>query len=82
MSPHHQAPPSSPSAHPLGTEIYTTTQMAQALHLSVRMILRAIKSGKLTARRTGKQFLITQDAVQRYWDGLPLAVSDHTAPNA
>jgi excisionase family DNA binding protein len=82
MSPHYQAPPSSSSTHPLGTEIYTTTQIAQTLHLSMRMILWAIKSGKLTARRTGKQVLITRDAMQRYWDGLPLVVSDHTAPNA
>jgi excisionase family DNA binding protein len=65
--------------HPLGTEIYTTAQVAQALHLSVRTILRAIKSGKLPARRTGKQFLITREAVQAYWEGLPLAAPTHTS---
>jgi excisionase family DNA binding protein len=70
------------AVHPLGTEIYTTAQVAQALHLSMRTILRAIKSGKLPARRTGKQFLITREAVQAYWDGLPLAAPVHTAPNA
>ena len=80
-------PPQKPSqlpstvCHPLGTEIYTTAQVAQALHLSVRTILRAIKSGKLPARRTGKQFLITRDAVQAYWEGLPLVVPTHTATN-
>jgi excisionase family DNA binding protein len=79
MLPQHQALPPSQCPHPLGTELYTTTQVAQALHLSVRTILRAIKSGKLTARRTGKQFLITQDAVQAYWDRMPLAVPEHAA---
>jgi excisionase family DNA binding protein len=63
----------------LGIEIFTTAQVAQALHLSVRTILRAIKSGKLTARRTGKQFLITRDAVQAYWEGMPLAGPAHAA---
>ena len=51
----------------------------QALHLSVRTILRAIKSGKLTARCTGTQFLITRDAVQAYWDRMPLAGPAHAA---
>ena len=81
MPPPKQALPPSPSQHPLGTEIFTTAQVAQALHLSVRTILRAIKSGKLTARRTGKQFLITRDAVQAYWDRMPLAVPEHAAPD-
>ena len=79
MPSHPQAWPSSHSQHPLGTEIFTTAQVAQALHLSVRTILRAIKSGKLTTRRTGKQFLMTREAVQAYWDGMPLAVPDHAA---
>jgi excisionase family DNA binding protein len=73
MLPQPQALPPGQRPHPLGIELYTTAQVAQALHLSVRTILRAIKSGKLTARRTGKQFLIPQEAVQAYWDGLPLA---------
>jgi excisionase family DNA binding protein len=59
--------------HPLGTAVYSTDQVAQALHLSVRHILRAIKQGKLEARKTGKQYLITRDAVQKYWESLPLA---------
>jgi len=77
MPPHQQALPPNQSQHPLGMEIFTTAQVAQALHLSVRTILRAIKSGKLTARRTGKQFLITRDAVQAYWDRMPLAGPAH-----
>jgi excisionase family DNA binding protein len=79
MPPHQQALPPSQRPHPLGTEVFTTAQVAQALHLSVRTILRAIKSGKLTARRTGKQFLITRGAVQAYWEGMPLAGSEHAA---
>jgi excisionase family DNA binding protein len=74
--PSQKAQPSSMIPHPLGTEIYTTAQVAQALRLSVRTILRAIKSGKLTARRAGKQFLITRDAVAAYWEGMPLAAPE------
>ena len=59
--------------HPLGTEVYSTDQVAQALNLSVRHVLRAIKQGTLEARKTGKQYLITQDAVRKYWESLPLA---------
>ena len=59
--------------HPLGTEVYSTDQVAQALNLSVRHILRAIQRGELEARKTGKQYLITQDAVRKYWEHLPLA---------
>ena len=74
-----QTPPPSQMPHPLGTELYTTAQVAQALHLSVRTILRAIKSGKLPARRAGKQFLITRDAVQGYWERMPPVVPEHAA---
>jgi excisionase family DNA binding protein len=59
--------------HPLGTEVYSTDQVAQALQLSVRHVLRAIKQGKLEARKTGKQYLITAEAVRQYWESLPLA---------
>jgi excisionase family DNA binding protein len=59
--------------HPLGTAVYSTDQVAQALNLSVRHVLRAIKQGKLEARKTGKQYLITREAVQKYWESLPLA---------
>jgi excisionase family DNA binding protein len=59
--------------HPLGTEVYSTDQVAQALNLSVRHILRAIQSGQLEAKKTGKQYLITQEAVRKYWESLPSA---------
>lgn len=77
-----KAPPSNLISHPLGTDIYTTAQVAEALHLSVRTILRAIKSGKLTARRAGKQFLMTRDAVAAYWEELPLAAPEPPAADA
>jgi len=77
-----KAQPSSLISHPLGTDIYTTAQVAEALHLSVRTILRAIKSGKLTARRAGKQFLMTRDAVAAYWEGMPLAAPKPPAADA
>jgi excisionase family DNA binding protein len=64
--------------HPLGTEVYSTAQVAQALNLSVRHILRAIQRGELEARKTGKQYLITQAAVRRYWESLPLAAKKPT----
>ena len=58
-----------PLAHP----VYTTAQVAAALRLSTRTILRAIVSGQLQARKVGKLYLIAQDAVQRFWESLPLA---------
>ena len=61
--------------HPLGTEVYTTEQVAEALNLSVRHLLRAIKSGQLEARKTGKQYLITREAVRKYWESLPTGVT-------
>jgi excisionase family DNA binding protein len=59
--------------HPLDTQIYSAEQVAEALNLSVRYIYRAIQSGKLEARKTGKQFLITRDAVRKFWESLPMA---------
>ena len=64
------------TSHPLGTEIYTTEEVAAALKLSVRHILRAIHRGHLEARKTGKHYLITRDAVRKYWESLPLAAHD------
>ena len=68
--------------HALGEEVFTTDQVAQDLNLSVKTILRAIKSGKLKARKTGKQFLITRSAVRAFYEGLPLADGEgsDTAP--
>lgn len=59
--------------HPLDTEIYTCEDVAASLGVSVRTILRAIQSGKLKAKKTGKQFLITREAVREFWDNLPEA---------
>jgi excisionase family DNA binding protein len=57
--------------HPLGTEIYNTEQVAQALGLSVRYILNAIRSGRLQARKAGRAYLITREDVRRFWESLP-----------
>jgi excisionase family DNA binding protein len=68
-----QLPPLSVSPSPLTHPIYTTAQVAAALKLSVKTILRAIERGQLEARKAGKLYLISQDAVQRFWESLPLA---------
>lgn len=57
--------------HALGEEVFTTEQVAHDLNLSVKTIYRAIQTGKLQAKKTGKQFLITREAVREYWDSLP-----------
>ncbi len=59
--------------HPLGTEIYSTEQVAQALGLSVRYILNAIRKGQLEARKAGKAYLITREAVRQFYEGLPVS---------
>jgi excisionase family DNA binding protein len=60
--------------HPLGTEIYSVKQVAESLGLSTKTIYEAIEAGRLKAKRTGKQFLITREAVREYWESLPDAV--------
>jgi len=59
--------------HPLGTEIYSVRQVAESLGLSTKTIYEAIDAGRLKAKKTGKQFLITREAVREYWDSLPEA---------
>jgi len=59
--------------HPLGTEIYSAKQVAESFGLSYVTILRAIKSGQLKAKKTGKNFLITREAVRDFWENLPEA---------
>ena len=59
--------------HVLGEEVFTTDQVAHDLNISVRTVLNAIHSGKLQARKAGKQFLMTRAAVRAYYEGLPLA---------
>jgi excisionase family DNA binding protein len=70
-------------SHPLGTELYTTTDAAHALRLSVRAILNAIGRGDLEARKVGKQYLMTREAVKQFWAHCPLAKATKTShPNA
>ncbi len=57
--------------HPLGTEIYSVEQVAAALNLSPKYIYNAIRQGKLDARKTGKQYLITREDVRKFWESLP-----------
>jgi excisionase family DNA binding protein len=59
--------------HPLGTEIYRTEQVAQALGLSVRYILNAIRKGQLEARKAGKAYLISREAVRQFYESLPVS---------
>src|SRR5215207_5874892 len=66
-------PPMSVLPSPLAHPVYTTAQVAAALQLSIKTILRAIEKGQLEARKAGKLYLISQDAVQRFWESLPLA---------
>jgi excisionase family DNA binding protein len=64
--------------HVLGEEVFTTEQVAHDLNLSVRTVLRAIHSGKLKARKAGKQYLMTRSAVREFYEGLPLADGENT----
>ena len=63
--------------HVLGEEVFTTEQVAHDLHISVRTVLRAIHSGKLKARKAGKQFLMTRAAIREFWEGMPLATQEN-----
>ena len=58
--------------HPLGTVVYNTKQVADSLNVSVRSILRAIEKGQLEARMTGREYLMTAEAVRAYWESLPV----------
>jgi excisionase family DNA binding protein len=53
-----------------GKEVFTTEQVAHALNISVRTVLRAIHIGTLKAYKVGRQFLITRAAVRVFWKGL------------
>ena len=64
--------------HVLGEEVFTTDQVAHDLNISVHTVLRAIRSGKLKARKMGKQFLITRAAIREFWEGLPEADGKET----
>jgi excisionase family DNA binding protein len=73
MPPKNKAQTQGMVTHPLGTEIYTTADVAQALKVSVRYVLKAIEQGELEARKAGKSFLITREAVRQFWESLPTA---------
>ena len=57
--------------YPLGTEMYSVKQVAESLSLSTSTIQEAIEAGNLKAKKTGKQLLITREAVREYFDSLP-----------
>jgi excisionase family DNA binding protein len=61
--------------HPLGTELYTTADVARALRLSVQPIMHAIARWDLEAHRVGKQYLMTREAVVQFWARCPLATA-------
>ena len=66
--------PAPPAVSPIG-EVYTTDEVAGMLKLSVRTVLRAIEHQQIKARKAGKAYLITREAVQRYWESLPLTTA-------
>ncbi len=55
--------------HP--NELFTTEEIAQDLRRGPRTILRLIKDGKLEARKQGRDWLITREAIQKYMNSLP-----------
>jgi len=57
----------------LGEEVFTTDKIAHDFDISVRTVLRAIKSGKLKARKMGKQYVMTRTAVREWFESLPFA---------
>jgi excisionase family DNA binding protein len=76
MPPKKKAETSGVRTRVLGEEVFTTDQVAQDLNISVRTVLRAIKSGKLKARKAGKSFLMTRSAVLAFYEGLPLGEAE------
>ncbi len=51
--------------------IYTTAEAARMLRRSVKTILRHIESGRIHARKDGKDWLIPGSEISRFWDELP-----------
>ena len=49
--------------HSLGSLVQDAEWVAVALDPGVRYILQAIKAGRLEAKKTGRQDLVTQEAV-------------------
>jgi excisionase family DNA binding protein len=52
---------------PMST-IYTTDEAATMFKVSKRTILRAIKAGKLQAKKIGRGCRMTSDALRAYWE--------------
>ena len=52
-------------------ELFTTEEIAQDLRRGPRTVLRLIKDGKLEARKQGRDWLITREAIQKYMNSLP-----------
>jgi excisionase family DNA binding protein len=52
--------------HPLGTEMYAVKHVAELLGLRTKTIYEAIEAGKLKAKKTGTQCLMTREAVREY----------------
>jgi excisionase family DNA binding protein len=60
-------PPTGSKPSPLGTELYTTAEVAALLRCSARHLLRAIDRGELQAVKTGRHYVMTAEAVRAYW---------------
>jgi excisionase family DNA binding protein len=58
-------------------DIVTTKEAAAMLRVSPDTVCRLITSGKLSATRPGKRFLISRQSILRY---LPQDTPDHTPP--
>ncbi len=65
-----QKPTAKVLVNPIG-ELYTTEEAAQMLRISTRTILRAIEAGQIKAKRVGRGYRITKDALAAYWQGAP-----------
>ena len=55
-------------------EYFTTEEIAEDIRRGPRTILRLIKEGKLEARKQGRDWLITREAVQKYMNSLPTSM--------
>jgi excisionase family DNA binding protein len=64
--------------NPLG-ELYTTDQAADFLKVNIRTILREIERGNLKAKKIGKGFRITRQALEEYWKKAPAGGASHAA---
>lgn len=49
-------------------KVYTVDELAQRLDVNPHTIYEYIKSGKLAAKRFGKQYRITQESLEAYFN--------------